>query len=401
MADAPQLQALLQAKHEAVRAYREATDEDVRVKAWDGVHAASEALEAELVARESAREDEQRMAAIEARDAAAQKLQSITPVAPADKGDVELRDFMTGKTSKLVVPIGEQRTDQTTIDTTVYGKYTVTNPVWGGVEMHMNAQSGVLKAKPSIIHTPGMEIMYIPKLTTDAAASATAEGTAATVSDPVLGRTTLGAQRYDGHFAVADELLASSDLNYAGLLGDLAGRAIATAVAAGIAAGAGTGTLPQGLFGKTTTTTTLGKTAASATTFTMDELIALKLSVDPGYRMSASCAWLFGTAAYVILASMKDDAGRYLWSPSTVASEPDRLMGNPCFEEASGETVATAQHPVVYGDFSHFWVRYSGNMVFDRDPSFSFTSFEQTFRYAIWVDSDLGDTAAIKHLLTA
>jgi HK97 family phage major capsid protein len=406
MADSPDLQRLLQDKHEAVRAYREASDEDVRTKAWDGVAAASEALEAALVDRETVREDEARMAAVEAREKAARIVADTAHVPAVPDFNAEVRDFMTGKTQKLVVPYGpgtkEARTDQTTIDTTIYGSYTITNPVWQQVEWHMNAQSGILKAPPTIIRTPGFEIMYIPKALTDPGATAHAEGATSVVADPVMGRTTLGAQRYDGFFSVADEMLASSDLDFAGLLGDLAGRAIATGVAAGLAAGAGTGTLPQGVFGKTTTTTTLGTTAAAVGTFTFDELIAVKLAVLPGYRMSPSCAWLFSTTAYVILAKMKDDNGRYLWSPSTVSDEPDRLLGNPCFEEASGETVATGQHPIVYGDFSHYWVRYSGpGIVFDRDPSVAFTSFEQTFRYAVWVDGDLGQTDAIKHLLMA
>jgi HK97 family phage major capsid protein len=406
MADTPDLQRLLQDKHEAVRAYREATDEDVRTKAWDGVHVASEALEAALVDRETVREDEARMAAVEAREKAARIAHSTVPVTdPLDDFNAEVRDFMSGKTQKLVVPYGgrrELRTDQTTIDTTIYGKYTITNPVWQQVEWHMNAQSGILKAPPTIIRTPGFEIMYIPKALTDPAATAAAEGAAGTVRDPVMGRTTLGAQRYGDFFSVSDEMLASSDLDWAGVLGDFAGRACASIVAQDLAIAAGTGTLPMGLMAHATSTTTLGTTAASATTFTFDELIALKMAVLPGYRMSPSCAWMFSTTAYVILASMKDDEGRYLWSPSTVGNEPDRLLGNPCYEEANGDTVHTAGHPVIYGDFSHYWVRYSGpGMVFERDPSVAFTSFEQTFRYAIWVDADLGDLEAIKHLLMA
>jgi len=405
MADTPDLQRLLQDKHEAVRAYREASDEDVRTKAWDGVAAASEALEAALVDRETAREDEARMAAVEAREKAARIVGEAAAAAAIPDFNAEVRDFMTGKTQKLVVPYGvgkEARTDQTTIDTTIYGSYTVTNPVWQQVEWHMNAQSGILKAPPTIIRTPGYEIMYIPKALTDPATTAHAEGATSVVTDPVMGRTTLGAQRYDGFFSVSDELLASSDLNWAGILGDFAGRACATQVADALAIAAGTGTLPMGLMAHATSTTTLGATAASATTFTFDELIALKLSVLPGYRMSPNCAWMFSTTAYVILASMKDDEGRYLWSPSTVANEPDRLLGNACYEEASGDTVHTGGHPVIYGDFSHYWVRYSGpGMVFDRDPSVAFTSFEQTFRYAVWVDGDLGDVTAIHHLAMA
>jgi len=408
MENSDRIRLLIDKRNQAIEEGRRIVEEagDNPVLSAEADESFQRAMSDERVYREAIQK-EQDLAVAEASVSEERARYQTAPAVPADQAQVQrdaARAFMKGETQTLTVPIGapEYRTDMTTIDTTIYGKYTFANPVWQTVEMHMNAQSGLLKANPSIIRTPGFEIMYIPNLTTDAAASAHAEGAAATVSDPVLGRTTLGAQRYDGFFAVADEMLASSDINFASLLGDLAGRAIATSVAAGLAAGAGTGTLPQGVFGKTTTTTTLGVTAAAVGTFTFDELISLKLSVLPGYRMSPSCAWLFSTTAYVILAKMKDDEGRYLWSPSTVGNEPDRLLGNPCYEEASGETVATANHPIVYGDFSHYWVRYSGpGMVFDRDPSVAFTHFEQTFRYAIWVDGDLGQTDAIKHMIMA
>jgi HK97 family phage major capsid protein len=387
----------------SIEATRNPESEEEAKKASDAMIDLRHKLDAAIIEKEEEREDEQRAAAVEARMQTAAKVAGMAPD-PMQKFNDEARALLTGETSKLVVDYSgvESRTDMTTVDTTIYGKYTFANPVWRSVEMMLVAQSGLLKCNPRQIRTPGFEIMYIPKEVTAAVGTAHAEGATATVSDPVLGRTTLGAQRYDGFFSVSDEMLASSDLNFAGLLGELAGQALGTQVAAGLAAGAGTGTLPQGVFGKTTTTTVLGVTAAAVDTFTFDELISLKLSVLPGYRMSPSCAWLFSTTAYVILAKSKDDEGRYLWSPSTLADEPDRLLGNPCYEEASGEAVATGTHPVVYGDFSHYWVRWSGpGMVFDRDASVAFTSFEQTFRYGIWVDGDLGVLDAIHHMIMA
>ena len=390
----------------AVEATRKPESEEAAVKAADAMIDLRHRLDAALIETQEDHEDAQRAAAIEARERAAKIIGDIAPVSdldPAEKARAEARDFMTGKTDKLVVPYGvpEYRTDATTIDTTIYGSYTFANPVWKTVEWHMNAQSGILKAKPTIINTPDtFAIMYIPKALTDPATTAHGEGATAVVTDPVLGRTTLGAQRYDGFFSVSDEMLATSELNFAGILGDFAGRACASQVATALASGTGAGTVPMGLMAFATATTTLGVTAAASTTFTFDELIALKLSVLPAYRMSPSCAWQFSSTAYVILAKMKNDEGNYLWQPSNIADEPDRLLGNPCFEEAGGDTVASTHHPVIYGDFSHYWIRYSGpGMVFDRDSSTAFTSFEQTFRYAVWIDADLGDLTAIHHMV--
>ena len=106
---------LLQAKHEAVRAYREAADEEARAIAWAGVDAASSALDAALVEAEEAREDAARIEAVEARERAASIVGSTAPVSAPNKLADEARDFMTGKTNHLVVPLGYDPPDSTVI----------------------------------------------------------------------------------------------------------------------------------------------------------------------------------------------------------------------------------------------------------------------------------------------
>ena len=84
MADSPDLQRLLQDKHEALHAYRDAVDDEIRATAWIAVDEASKALDAALVDKETARSDNERMAAVEARDAAAKMVGSVEkPPQPA------------------------------------------------------------------------------------------------------------------------------------------------------------------------------------------------------------------------------------------------------------------------------------------------------------------------------
>ena len=116
---------LLQAKHEALRAYREATDDEARAIAWAGVDEASKNLDELLVDEEEARQDEQRLADIEARERAASIVADVVPEPkktglPVD----EIRKFARGEMNslKFTLDAPEQRTDMTTVDTTGYLK---------------------------------------------------------------------------------------------------------------------------------------------------------------------------------------------------------------------------------------------------------------------------------------
>lgn len=343
----------------------------------------------------------------------------LHPDGPPQTKDDELRkqilDVIYGRSRGVTIPFNEAsvlresqirqmkemgpefRTDILSNDAgTVYSSYLVPTTLQNRVNYHANAQSGVLKTKAFQFYTRSGEAIDVPKLVTDAAAAQTAEGTASTVTNPVFGKTTFNSYRQDGHFIVSKEMLEDSIVNVETILGDLAGRALATQIASLLASGTGS-SAPAGV-NYTTELSTSGVTAASATTFTMDELIELKLSVLPKYRMGAE--WVFGTAAYLILAKMKDGEGRYLWAPSVRQGEPDLLMGNPVYEDAGFQACTTGKAPVVCGDWSTYWIRWArGGMEFARDDSVNFSSFESMFRFAVWMDADITDaTGSLKHL---
>lgn len=331
----------------------------------------------------------------------------------------QIMDVIEGRSAKLSIPFvpevilreqeiramvdsgkitrRELRTDILTGDaSTVYSSYLVPTTLMDRLNYHANAQSGVLKTRAFQFYTKSGEAIDVPKLVTDASAGATAEGTASTVTNPVFGKTTFNAYRQDGHFIVSKEMLGDSIMNVELLLGNLAGRALATQIATQLASGDGSGD-PAGI-NYTTELSTSGKTAASATTFTVDELIALMLSVLPKYRQVGE--WVMSTTAFVILSTLKDGSNRYYWTPSGTPGEPDRLMGKPVYEDAGFQAVATGTAPVVFGDWETYWIRWArGGMEFARDDSMNFTSFESVFRFAVWMDADITDaTGALKHL---
>jgi HK97 family phage major capsid protein len=403
MADAPELQRLLQAKHEAVRTFREAVDDAAKQQAWDGIHAASEALEAELVAREEAREADERMAAIEARENAAKLVTGVKAI-ETPRGNLpmdELRAFAEKKVNNVsfTIPYGESRTDIIDETGNSGAHYVVPETMADRVVIEQKAQSGVLQAGPTILRTADAQVLRIPTLTAanDATAAKTAQGAASTVTNPVFTQADLTAFRIDGHMLVADELFRDSGVNMNTLLGTLACRALGAKLAdylADFEIGTGS-TLPNAI--------TLGSTASTATasntTVTMDELRALYFGRLPQYRRVGS--WVVLTDVLTMIGSMKDDTGNYIWVPSAIASEPDKLWGRPIYDDAYMSSMATANRVAVFGDISGYWVRFSGGLEVSFSRDFEFTSFSTTCRFAIWVDSVVADAAAIAYLLLA
>jgi HK97 family phage major capsid protein len=291
----------------------------------------------------------------------------------------------------------EQRTD-VLYDTSGYGAaYLWPTKTWPDLVWHEMAVSGVLQSGPTIIQTPDMAPIVIPTFATDAASDITVEGTESTETGPTFAHEDLGAYRIDGHFHVGNETLASSAVPLESILNQAAMRAMSEIQATLLANGSGS-SHPQGLSGHATCRLTTGQTTGSASAISMDELIGLKLSVLPGAR--ARGKFLFASTAYVLLAKLKSGEGNYLWEPSAQANTPDRLLGCAAFEEAGYDATGTTAHVIgTFGDMSQFWVRFAGPVVIEASEQPTFTSFETTWRFAKWIDSEVMDVNAIKALV--
>lgn len=265
--------------------------------------------------------------------------------------------------------------------------YTVPTTMSDRVIMHINAASGVLECPVTTIDTDSGETMYWPALATDASAALTAEAVAATQAYPVMAQRQLDAYDIDGFFYVSLQLLGDARPDVQGLIGDLAGRALATKAAAYYAVGTGSSE-PQGV----NPVSTLGITAGAATTFTYSELLRLYLSVLSGYRRNGD--WLFSDTAYAILCQLQDDNGQYFYRPG------DTLISRPVHVDADYPACTAGLKTATFGDMSTFYIRNTGSVVIARDDSFQFISKLATFLFWIRTDSELMDrTGAVKHLI--
>lgn len=148
------------------------------------------------------------------------------------------------------------------------------------------------------------------------------------------------------------------------------------------------------------TGTTTGKTTASATAITWDELIDLEHSVDAAYRGTGRCRYKFHDLVLNYLRKVKDNDGKYIWQPSTQAGVPDRINNHPYdINNNMDSTIVATKNPVAFGDFqSAFVVRAvaGGQMIrlgerYADSLQVGFIGFQR-------IDSLVQDASAVKLL---
>jgi len=250
------------------------------------------------------------------------------------------------------------------------------------------------------INTTSGEQINIP--TTDdtaVAAAKTAEGTALTDDggvDVTFGQKALNAYIYDTEWVKWSYALNQDSIfNMEQLLGELLGERLGRRANTELTTGDGTGD-PNGIV----TASSLGKTAASTTAITFDELIDLYHSVDPAYRASPKARFMFADGTLAKIRKLKDGDGSYIWQMGDVRTgAPGTLLGTPYSVNQAMPAATTGLKSVVFGDFGKYYVRKVGSPVIGvvRERFWPDLGIAGLIR----LDGELGDTAAVKHLIQA
>src|SRR5262249_37971909 len=176
------------------------------------------------------------------------------------------------------------------------------------------------------------------------------------------GPATVGAYKFGAHklgsnvLRVSYELLRDSALAVATELGNVLGERLGRGFNRALTTGNGVNR-PSGLL----TSATVGKTAASATVFTFDELIQLQHSVDPLYRAGPGVGFMMHSDVASFTRRLKDGQGAYLWADSPIAGQPPTLLGDPVYlNQAMSSAMTTGQTVVAYGNLSKMKARLVG-----------------------------------------
>lgn len=225
------------------------------------------------------------------------------------------------------------------------------------------------------------------------------EGTALTDDggkDATFGQKSLDAYVYDTEFVrFSMELAQDSVFNMESLLGSLLGERLARIANRELTIGDGTGD-PNGAV----TASSLGKTAAAAAAIASDEIIDLLHSVNAAYRRSPKTRWMFADTTLAAIRKLKDGDGNYLWSMGDVQNGvPGTLLGYRYSINDDVPAIAAGAKPIIFGDFSKYFVRKVGSLVIGvlRERFWPDLGIAGLIRF----DGELGDTAAVKHLIMA
>lgn len=365
-------------------------------------------------------EREERMAAVEARFVERQK--EKRPVADSeargqdDGQKAEYRDvfykFLAGGADlgelsmeeRAVLKAGVQSTKEfrmQTAGTNTAGGYTVPVELANFIVRSMKDWGPMYNEDiATVISTSGGNIINIPTVNDTAVVAVKhTEGTALTDdggSDATFGNKELGAYVYDTEFVkFSMELAQDSVFNMESLLGSLLGERLGRIANKELTIGDGTGD-PNGVV----TASSLGKTAAAAAAIASDELIDLLHSVNAAYRRSPKTRWQFADTTLAAIRKLKDGDGNYLWSMGDIQKgEPGTLLGYRYEINDDIAAIAASAKPVIFGDFSKYFVRKVGSPVIGvlRERFWPDLGIAGLIRF----DGELADTAAVKHLVMA
>ena len=214
--------------------------------------------------------------------------------------------------------------------------------------------------------------------------------------DVVFGKKFLNSYVYDTEFIRwSFELAQDSVFNMESLLGGLLGKRLGRIANSQLTIGDGVDD-PNGIV----TASSLGKTAAAAAAVTYDEVIDLVHSVDPAYRQSPKVRFMFNDLTLGALRKLKDGEGRYIWTQGDVQNGvPGSILGYRFSINQAMANIATGQKSMLFGDFGAYFVRKVGSPVIGvlRERFWPNLGIAGLIRF----DGELGDNAAVKHLVQA
>lgn len=305
-----------------------------------------------------------------------------------------------GLNAEMRALLAEKRGTNTQVGgTTTLGGYTIDTELIPELVKALKAYSGIFQAA-RIRPTAQGNTLYVATLDdTSTEASLITEGSSITVQDLTFGQKQLDAYSYKTMMKVSWELMQDSSFNMESEIRDAMGPRFGRALNSSCTTGTGS-SQPNGVV----TASTLGVTTSSAIAFTMNEITDLIHSVDPAYRMSPKCGFMFhdvALAAIKKLAIGSSDA-RSLWMPSFREGEPDRIEGYPYWiNQGMDNTINTASKIMLFGDFDYYNIRLVQNLLIIRlNERFADNGITGFVGYMRW-DGELLNTAAVKHMLTA
>lgn len=289
-----------------------------------------------------------------------------------------------------------------TAGTAAAGGYTVPTELMQEIDIALVA--GGPMWDPAVIRevaTSRGNTMTLPTIDdTSVTAEAHTEGAEVTDDggkDVTVGSKSLEAYAYDTEWVRWSWILdQDSDFSWEGILGQLLGERLARKANALLTTGTGS-SQPNGIV----TASGLGKTAASATAVTADEVIEFVHSINPAYRRAPKFAAQFNDTTLLVLRKLKDGDGNYLLkdAPDGTGRLQVGSLSLPYHINPDMASIGAGNKFMIAGDFGRYFVRKAGSPVLfvAREKFAPNLGILGMIRF----DGECSNAAAIKHMKNA
>ncbi len=263
----------------------------------------------------------------------------------------------------------------------------------------MTASVAMVAMPTTKFTTSGGNPIDFPKVVTHGVGTMVGEGTAIGGTDPVFGKMTLNAYKYGQLVKVSTEMLADDGVDLVGFLAQNVGRAVGEVLATDLVSGSGS-SKPNGIMTAITNAAVNGGTVHGVVAgITYEDLVTCAYRVNGNYRSRSSAAWLMHDSTAGSLRKLRDGAGgtvgAVLWAPSLTegiqGAEPGRLIGHPVWTDPNVASIASTNKVAAFGDWSAYYIRFSGGFRFERSDEYAFNTDEVTFRGLQRADGDVID----------
>ncbi len=287
------------------------------------------------------------------------------------------------------------------------GGYTVPQGFWAKVTETMKYYGGIRLAGAEVLNTDsGNDIPWPTNDDTANEGALLAENTQISEQDLTFGQKTLDAYTYTSKLIrVSLQLLQDSGIDAEGFVGRKAGERLGRVYNNHQTVGTGS-SQPQGVI----TGATTGKTTASGTAITYNEIVDLIHSVDVAYRSAPAddVAIMMHDLVLAYVRKIRDDSGgsglgRPIWEPSVQVGVPDSLLGyRVVVNNHMASTVATTNKTIAFGNFRAGYVvrNVNGGQLMRLEERYA--DYLQVGFFAFGrMDALVQDSSAVKLLVQA
>ncbi|KIA79255.1 hypothetical protein QR66_16945, partial [Chromobacterium piscinae] len=233
-------------------------------------------------------------------------------------------------------------------------------------------QLGSVRQVATILRTQSGAPLSMP--TTDATneeGEIIPENAPASDEDATFGSASLGTYKFSSKVVtVPFELLQDSAIDLEGHIRGRLERRLSRVTERHFLLGTGTNQ-PHGLL-TMAKVGAVGKTG-TADRLTYEQMLYLKHAVDPAYRASKACRWMFNDRTLLGLKLLKDETGRPLWLPGLALGAPDTIDADPFVINQFMPDVGAGKKPLLYGDMSQYTVRDVMQMMLFRFSDSAYT----------------------------